>query len=1226
MEPSNIDITDSGPVAIGGSVQLSGGVVGGRDVIVHGLTVVADGVAPYGDVIARPGAPSDACPYPGITSFEERYRDYFFGRDEDVAAVVGLLKRADLVCVVGSSGAGKSSLLAAGVVPTLSPTSGRTAGDWRVSTLRPGADPVAQLASRIADLSQRAPAECAAALRSDPRALLDLSRGNAGAGAPVLYVVDQFEELFERDVTEADRSIVLGQLAQVAQDGGGDVKVLLSLRSDFYAQLDADATVAKAAADAQHRVLPLSAAALEDVIVRPAEQVGLRVEPALVEHVRHEIGPALNALPLLAYALRQTWQRRRNGWLTLAGYVEAGGLSDALKQGAASVWDYLDSSQRATTRRIFLRLSHANAGGLSTRRRRTLPELVTDLDEEEQVVAVIDAFAGARLLTLGLDEQTHSVTVDIGHEALLREWPLLRSWLESDLENVQAQEQLSVATADWVQHERDPAYLFQGRRLETVARLRRAGQLSTTNVERQFLARSERLTSRLRRRGRLLVLLPLGLVAALVVGGFTTVQERRTQQAKTVSDAAQLAAESRSLVGGQRDLAALLAVVGDRTHHDPTTYASLVDAVATSGGPLGFPTPFDTHTNVIADTLTSSGSVLIGAADGSLRQVSPLDGRETGPRLTGHRDALTAVGVVGDVVISGDASGTVLVHDTGRPDPLVRLSAGPSEVSSVAYDPRREIVEAGTADGSVFGWALTRDTGGAESGLHVDRHAFQRFSAPVDDVVVDAVRGTVTAVVADGRVHRWRLGSSTAPRILTSVHPGASTRLTVLTDGILVVADGIALTVVAPNGRQVVVPAVGGSAVAAVPDSHEILVGTRDGVVETWLVSPTPVLVGAAHRGLLTAAVAVAAGRGLVVAVDSGGRVLTWAQADDESPARQGVAEARGFVASVAYGPAGQLAGVEADGSVIVVSPQGLARVIAHMRSPGTAVAWTADGNVLVAAKDGSLRQMRPEPGASPEIVIEAGRSAITALGSSGSTLAAGFADGNVVIRAGRGAPVRLHVVAPVTAVAVSASHDVAVASGDGAATRISVVHADGGYRTSSVLRGQTLRVASLAFDPGGGRLASGSDDHSIVLWALPSGRRVGALIGHTDQVRGVAFDRTGKVLASGSEDSTIRLWDVATRRQLGQPLRGASGFVWSLAASADGLHLAAAHGNSIEVWPLDAAAWSARACAVARRNLAPAEWSDYTSRAPYEVCPGRYSPPSGRGQAGRRPSARWIG
>jgi WD40 repeat protein len=874
------------------------------------------------------------------------------------------------------------------------------------------------------------------------------------------------------------------------------------------------------------------------------------------------------------------------------------------------VWERLDGSHRATARRVFLRLAHANAGGRSTRRRRTLPELVTDLDDVAQVVAVIDAFANARLLTLGLDETAHTATVDIAHETLLREWPLLRSWLDSDLENAQAQEELSIATADWAQHDRDPAYLFQGRRLETIVTLRRAGQLSTTSVERQFLARSERLVAGQRRRSRLMVLLPLGLVAALVVGGFTTVQERRTQQAKTVSDAAQLAAESRSLVGGQRDLAALLAVVGERTHHDPTTYAALVDAVATTGGPLGFPTPFDTHANVIADALTSSGSALIGAADGSLRQVSPVDGSETGPRLTGHSDALTAVAVVGDVVISGDASGVVLVHDVGRPDPLVRLSVGTSSVTSVAYDPLRRVVEAGSSDGSVYSWTLTGDAGAAEGASRPNRLAPQRFSSPVADVVDDPERGTVTAVVDDGRVYRWRPGSSASPAVVTTIRPGAGGRLATLSDGTLVAVDGSALTVVSLRGRKDVVPAAGGSALAAVPQSADVLVGTRDGAVQTWLVAPRPVLVGAAHRGLLTAAVALAAGRGLAVAVDSGGRVLTWAAGEDESPARQVVAKARGSVAAVAYGPGGQLAGVAADGTVVVVSPALRATVVARLPSRGSAVAWTADGNVLAGAEDGSLRELRPTPGATAQIVVPAGSSSLTALSSSGSTSAAGFADGSVLIRNGTAGPVRVQVVAPVTAVSVSASHDVAVASGDGAATRITVVHAGGGYRTSSVLRGQTLRVASLAFNSAGSLLASGSDDHSIVLRAMPSGRRVGTLMGHTDQVRAVAFDLSGHLLASGSEDSTIRLWDVATRREVGQPLHGADGFVWSLAASGDGLHLAAAHANSIEVWPLDAAAWSARACSVARRNLAPAEWSDYTSRPPYAICPGRYLPP----------------
>ena len=166
-----------------------------------------------------------------------------------------------------------------------------------------------------------------------------------------------------------------------------DTSVIVALRSDFYPRLEENPWLARSVAANQHWLLPLDAAALRDIVVRPAEAVGLRVEPALLDEIARDVDPAANQLPLLAYALRETWLRRRHGWLTLAGYREAGGVAKALQQGADSEWRSLDASQRATAQRVFLRLSHVGAGESPTRRRATVASLVTDDDDLEAVLA-----------------------------------------------------------------------------------------------------------------------------------------------------------------------------------------------------------------------------------------------------------------------------------------------------------------------------------------------------------------------------------------------------------------------------------------------------------------------------------------------------------------------------------------------------------------------------------------------------------------------------------------------------------------------------------------------------------------------------------------------------------------------------------------------------------------------------------------------------------------------
>ena len=223
-------MSESGPVAVGGNVTITGAVRGRlRDVVIERLSVIADDGAPFGDAASRPGAEGDVCPYPGIQPFGQAQRPWFVGRERDRRAVIDRLDRCDFVAVIGGSGSGKSSLLAAGVAPDFVDTRHALGETWEVRTLRPGAQPGTTL-----------------------RGVLDQR-----PSTPTLWVVDQLEEAFARAVDAGERTDFLDAVCDIAAGRHGVAKVLVALRSDFYPALDVHRGIADAVAADQHRLLPL---------------------------------------------------------------------------------------------------------------------------------------------------------------------------------------------------------------------------------------------------------------------------------------------------------------------------------------------------------------------------------------------------------------------------------------------------------------------------------------------------------------------------------------------------------------------------------------------------------------------------------------------------------------------------------------------------------------------------------------------------------------------------------------------------------------------------------------------------------------------------------------------------------------------------------------------------------------------------------------------------------
>ena len=703
----------------------------------------------YGDGVRRtrrvqPGTRVGECPYPGLASFGCEQARWFFGRDQLIAELTACfdvrLRTGGVQVVVAPSGAGKSSLLHAGLLPQLDNGALPGSSRWPRVVFTPTAEPLAALAIQIASLTGADPAALAEEFAVGSHRAGVLPRGcisGEGSGARVVVVVDQFEELFTLCTDERQRRTFIDVLSQLASPPQPVGLVVVGVRADFYTACANYPHLRAALRDNPVVVGPMSDTELRAAILYPAQDVGLDVEPGLVELLLGDLGNTATTagergmtsyeagrLPLLAHALRATWQQRHGHILTVEGYRSTGGIHRAVATTAEGVVTGLDSTGQHAARILFLRLIRIGDRTEDTRRRVDRADLLRGLDPNT-VVPVVDAFTQARLLTQGRD------TVEITHEALLRAWPRLRQWIDSDRAGNLIRQELDDAAAVWDREGRDTAGLYRGSRLEVARRwvTSRPDEGDLSPAVSAFLAASteqERRAVRLRR-----VVLVVLSVLALVASGAAVFAFQQRATAQSERDTAifnQITAQADRLRGTDVSLAAQLDLTAYRMRQTPDLSTTLVTL-----GTTALSSPLNGHTDSVrAVAFSPDGrSLASGSADTTVRLwnvTDPAYPASLGPPLTGHTDSVNAVvfSPDGRTLASGGADGTVRLWNVS--DPAYPASLGPpltghtSTVSSVVFSPDGRTLASGSNDGTVRLWKMTDPAHPASLGSPLTGH------------------------------------------------------------------------------------------------------------------------------------------------------------------------------------------------------------------------------------------------------------------------------------------------------------------------------------------------------------------------------------------------------------------------------------------------------------------------------------------------------------------------
>src|SRR5687768_17131797 len=449
--------------------------------------------------VRREDAPGlGLCPYKGLNYFDESDADLFVGREALTAKLterVLALNSSDsppgtqFLAIVGASGSGKSSLVRAGLVPAL--RWNKVSADWQIHILTPTAHPLESLAASLTSdsLSVVATSTLIDDLSRDPRSLQIFVKRQLPSEnqAQALLVIDQFEETFSLCRSEEERAAFISNLLTAASEADGPVIVIITLRADFYAHCASYIPLREALAANQEYIGAMSVEELRRAIEEPARRGRWEFEPGLVDLLLHDIGREPGALPLLSHALLETWQRRRGRLMTLSGYTSSGGVRGAIAETAEAVFtDQFTAEQQEIARRIFLRLTELGdeTSTGDTRRRATFNELILKPEERNATHSVLKALADARLITTGED------TVEVAHEALIREWPTLRGWLEDNRDDLRLHRHLTESAQEWAALNREADMLYRGARLTQVHEWANTHEDEMNALEREFLAAS----------------------------------------------------------------------------------------------------------------------------------------------------------------------------------------------------------------------------------------------------------------------------------------------------------------------------------------------------------------------------------------------------------------------------------------------------------------------------------------------------------------------------------------------------------------------------------------------------------------------------------------------------------------------------------------------------------------------------------------------------------------
>ncbi|QPC83763.1 HEAT repeat domain-containing protein [Phototrophicus methaneseepsis] len=443
----------------------------------------------------------EGSPFPGLRAFKEVDAPIFFGRGQEISELVRRIESDRFVAVVAASGSGKSSLVAAGLIPRLRANaiaSDETGSkDWRFVHLTPGEgeSPFSTMFKALCESFPEHPISpfmiveekqaFVNSLNKDASAIVDIvnalmKEANAPSWAETLFFIDQFEELFTL-VSEADRPQFIAVLDAIANSNR--LRCIVTMRSDFYSScLEYPSLVALLKASTYPLAAP-TAGALIEMIKRPAERAGLTWDEGLPERIQADTGSDNGALAVMAYALDELYRASTNDKrLSFDAYDEIGGIDGAIGKRAEDTFDSLNlPNKERILQYVFRELVTIDDRGVATRQRASTKQF------DSEAMLLVRSFVEARLLV------RFEQTIEVAHEALFRSWKRLNTWIEETREDLRSLRRMRQAAREWDNAEKSTLLLWSAERQMPIYEIIERLDINLTDIEQQFLRPEQEL-------------------------------------------------------------------------------------------------------------------------------------------------------------------------------------------------------------------------------------------------------------------------------------------------------------------------------------------------------------------------------------------------------------------------------------------------------------------------------------------------------------------------------------------------------------------------------------------------------------------------------------------------------------------------------------------------------------------------------------------------------------
>jgi WD40 repeat protein/serine/threonine protein kinase len=1170
-------------------------------------------------------------PYKGLRAFQAADNQDFFGREKTVEKLIKRLGDSDnyarFLAVIGPSGSGKSSLVKAGLIPALWRGDIPGSEKWFVVEMLLGSNPLDELEVALTRIAANQAGNLSEQLRRDERGLLR----TAGLilpddGSELVLVIDQFEEVFTLVEDESERIHFLDLLHTAVTETRSRVRVIITLRADFYDRPLHYPHFGELIRSRMETILPMSAEELERAITQPAARIGVMFEPGLVASIVSEVNYQPGALPLLQYALTELFEQRQGRLLTQEAYHAIGKTIGALAKRADEIYTSLDTVGREAVCQMFLRLVTLGEGTEDTRRRVARSELMAIAADPDLMDEIIDTFTAYRLLSLDNDPNTRSPTVELAHEAILREWERLRGWLNASRNEIRLQRQLSAMTAEWLAMEHDVSFLARGTRLEQFEKWAADSSLGLTPEERAYLdasiaererqetAEQERQAreKRLERRSLnfLRALVGVLLLATLGAFGLTTVAVNNANEAQNnfiTSERIRLASQAQLALdrGEGGDLPALLALRSLQLGYSPDADAALLNALS-----RGFAEQqYIGHSSALSNVAFSPDGryVLTGGTNDNMVR---LWDAQTGEALRQYPQSGTVNSAIfspdGHTVLTSSNDGTARLWDTETAQEILQFPHPTGELWSSNFSPDGRYVATGNSNHIIYLWDAqsgqeVRQFAGHEGEIwwvgfspdsqylvsgskdHTARlwdiasgQEIRRFEGHTDDVVTVRFSPDGRYLISasfDGTARLWNVATGREVRQFIG-HTEDVFDASFSPDGRYIVTtsfDKTARLWDAQTGeelRQFIGHTAAVAPVIFSPNGEYVLTGSYDLTARLWRVQShtEPRTFTAPSTLHFTGAhvVALSPDGQRILEGGAGGVVRTW---DVQSEEITGETELDiSSYANMAFASDLRYALISSGENLVelwdVQAGQKLREFAGHTGSVETVLFSPDNRFALTGSLDSTARLWDVQSG--DELLVFQGHEG------------------------------------PVRAIALSPDGRFVLTGSDDSAARL------WDAQTGDELRqfiGHTQSVRAVAFSPDSRYAVTAGEDETAQLWDVETGQSVGQLVGHTEPIWMVAFSPDGKYVLTGSVDETARLWDMQNQQIIRQFV-GHEDAVLFATFSSDGQYVLTSDERKIYLWQANIQDLIEFACAELSRDFTPEERAIYTITDNRPTCP----------------------